>query len=287
MFSVTSGGCKAKRLERNETADGGGYTKICLLLEHGVRMPAFGRFRGMLNYISRCEPVYRWRVAIGRCPVCGPTCFIMLKPDPFTTRCLRCRANITNLSIVSAIKTAVGCPRGKTAYEMSSYGSTWQYLRDNSADFHFSEYFPGHASGEHVNGVRNEDATKLSFESESFDIITSNQVFEHICEDQKAYKECWRTLKPGGSLIFTVPMHDTPRTEQVATITNGKIEWLSTPEFHSSRSTGPNSVPVFWRFSWRDIVERVSAAGFSQVTLINVVVVPEQFKPQIVVHARK
>jgi ubiquinone/menaquinone biosynthesis C-methylase UbiE len=170
---------------------------------------------------------------------------------------------------------------------MSSYGSTWKYLKDNCAEFHFSEYFPGHKSGEQVDGIRNEDATNLSFEDESFDIITSNQVFEHIYEDVKAYKECWRTLKHGGSLVFAVPMHDTPSTEQVAILKNEKIEWLSTPEFHSSRSTGPNSVPVFWRFSQHDIVERVSAAGFNKVSIINVVLVREQFKPQIVIHARK
>jgi SAM-dependent methyltransferase len=250
-------------------------------------MPALGRLRGVLSYISRCEPVYRWRVVTGKCPVCGPTCFVVFKPDPFTTRCLRCTANITNLSIVSAIETAGGSARGKIAYEMSSYGSTWKYLKDNCAEFQFSEYFPEHKSGEQVNGIRNEDAANLSFETESFDLITSNQVFEHIYEDVKAYKECWITLKCGGSLIFTVPMHDTPGTEQVATLKNEKIEWLSTPEFHSSRSTGPNSVPVFWRFSQHDIIKRVSAAGFYKVSIINVVLVPEQFKSQIVIHAIK
>jgi SAM-dependent methyltransferase len=250
-------------------------------------MSAFARLHGALSYIAGCDPVYRWRITAGRCPVCGPTHYAVLKPDPFTTRCLTCKANVTNLSIVYTIETTLGSVRDKAAYEMSSYGSTWKYLKNNCAEFHFSEYFPGHKSGEWINGIRNEDATCLSFKEESFDIITSNQVFEHIYEDVKAYKECWRTLKHGGLLIFTVPMHDTPCTEQVAALKNEKIEWLSTPEFHSSRTTGPNSVPVFWRFSARDITERVSAAGFSRVSIVNAVLVPEQIKPQIVVYAFK
>lgn len=250
-------------------------------------MPVFQRLRGVLNYLNGCNPVYRWIIVSGKCPVCGPSSFVVLKPDPFTTRCIRCRANVTNLSIVSAIEKMLGGAHGKTAYEMSSYGSTWTYLSRTCADFHFSEYFPGHKSGEWINGIRNEDAVHLSFESESFDIITSNQVFEHIFEDIKAYRECWRTLKPGGSLIFTVPTHNTTSTEQVAQLTDGRIKWLSTPEFHSSRLTGPNSVPVFWRFSVNDIAQRVSGAGFSSVSVINVVLVSQQVKPQFVIHARK
>ena len=82
-------------------------------------------------------------------------------------------------------------------------------------------------------------------------------------------------------------MHDAPRTEQVATLEGEKIEWLSTPEFHSSRTTGPNSVPVFWRFSGHDIIERVSSVGFSKVSIITVVLVSAQAKPQIVIHALK
>ncbi|HTQ96950.1 MAG TPA: methyltransferase domain-containing protein [Candidatus Acidoferrum sp.] len=250
-------------------------------------MTMFARFQGALSYVRGCEPIYRWKIVTGRCPICGPTYFAVLKPDPFTTRCIKCRATVTNLSIISAIEKTIGSARGKTAFEMSSYGATWRYLRDTCAEFHFSEYFPGHKSGEWINGIRNEDATHLSFENETFDVITSNQVFEHIFEDRKAYQECFRTLKDDGSLLFTVPMHNTPRTEQVARLKNEQIEWLSAPEFHSSRTTGPNSVPVFWRYSLNDIVERVSSAGFSKVSIVDVMIVPQQINPQPVIYARK
>lgn len=51
------------------------------------------------------------------------------------------------------------------------------------------------------------DATKLSFGSNSFSIIISLSVIEHINEDgdMTAIRELWRVLKPEGILILTFP----------------------------------------------------------------------------------
>jgi SAM-dependent methyltransferase len=170
---------------------------------------------------------------------------------------------------------------------MSTYGSTYSFLKRHCSRFHCSEFIPGHKSGEWIDGILNEDCQHLSFADDSLDIITSNHVFEHVPDDLAAYRECWRTLRPGGSLSFTVPLSDAGCTVQVATLKDGAIKWLSTPEFHSSRATGPNSVPVFWRFSVNDISERVAFSGFRQVSLVKVSILPQQAVPQIVIHAVK
>ena len=49
------------------------------------------------------------------------------------------------------------------------------------------------------------DATKLQFDSESFDIIIANHILEHIPEDEKAIGEMYRVLKLGGVAILQVP----------------------------------------------------------------------------------
>jgi SAM-dependent methyltransferase len=49
------------------------------------------------------------------------------------------------------------------------------------------------------------DACSLSFKDNFFDLIVSFDVFEHIPNDKLAVKECYRVLKPGGKLIFSVP----------------------------------------------------------------------------------
>jgi predicted SAM-dependent methyltransferase len=45
----------------------------------------------------------------------------------------------------------------------------------------------------------------VRFEAESFDIITSISVIEHIPDDIKAIQKMWELLKSGGKLLLTVP----------------------------------------------------------------------------------
>ena len=177
---------------------------------------------------------------------------------------------------------------GLTAYELSSYGATFEFLRASFPDFLFSEYMPGRMPGAAYGGVRNEDVQCLTFADESLDVLTSNQVFEHVPNDLLAYAECFRVLKPGGALIFTVPLYDTPATEQVARLAaDGSIEWMEKPDYHDSRLTGPRSVPVFWRHSIRDVTQRVLTAGFRRVTVEQVSVCLNQLEPQPVLYAVK
>jgi len=69
------------------------------------------------------------------------------------------------------------------------------------SEFMTSSTSPGHI----LNGVRHEDLQKLSFDDNSFDIVLSSEVFEHIPNPYKAHKEVFRVLKPGGKHVFTVP----------------------------------------------------------------------------------
>jgi ubiquinone/menaquinone biosynthesis C-methylase UbiE len=49
------------------------------------------------------------------------------------------------------------------------------------------------------------DITKLPFPDNSFDLITSNMVFEHLNNPQQQLNEISRILKVGGKLIFHTP----------------------------------------------------------------------------------
>jgi len=49
------------------------------------------------------------------------------------------------------------------------------------------------------------DICDLPFEENSFDIVFSNHVLEHIEDDKKAMSELFRVLKPGGMGIFQIP----------------------------------------------------------------------------------
>jgi SAM-dependent methyltransferase len=49
------------------------------------------------------------------------------------------------------------------------------------------------------------DAEKMSLEDGSYDLVLCTQVLEHCTNPQRVVDECYRVLRPGGTLIVTVP----------------------------------------------------------------------------------
>ncbi|WP_413436908.1 class I SAM-dependent methyltransferase [Sulfuriferula sp. GW1] len=246
------------------------------------------RLSSAMRYLGWADIPYKWRFSKGECPLCNKSVFLSFRRDPFMTRCLKCRTNITNLALITAIKKFFKAPyTGKSAYELSSYGCTLAWLRSHWPTVVASEYFPGKKPGSVIDGVLNQDVQQLTFENESFDLVTSNQVFEHVPDDILGYAECFRVLRQDGALIFSVPLYDTDRTARIAFLDQGNIVFCGNPEYHDSRLAGANSVPVFWRHSSRDIVERVKTAGFRKVELMDVFLAGAQNIPSKVVCAWK
>jgi predicted SAM-dependent methyltransferase len=141
-------------------------------------------------------------------------------------------------------------------------------------------------SGESVDGVLVQDVQNTSFGDEEFDLITCNQVFEHVADDLRGFAECHRILRPGGALIFAIPLSDAPATERMAEVVDGEVVHLAPPEYHNSRIAGPGSALVFWRHSLRDIAERVGSVGF-EVDVRDVSVLPSLPEPAKVIVAVK
>jgi len=241
----------------------------------------------IFRYLSWADSIYKWKISKGNCPLCGESYFLSFRKDPFLTRCLKCKANITNLSLIPIIKEHTKGDYNKSVYELSSYGSTLVFLISHFSKVVASEYFPDRNFGELVDGILNQDVQKLTFNDNSFDIITSNQVFEHVPDDIKGFSECFRVLSNGGAYIFTVPLYDIKKTIKIASIINNEIVFEGTPEYHDSRLGGAKSAPVFYHYSVHDICDRVKSVGFSKVTLCEVDIVSIQGKSQLVVYALK
>jgi ubiquinone/menaquinone biosynthesis C-methylase UbiE len=56
-----------------------------------------------------------------------------------------------------------------------------------------------------INNLIRGDITRLPFRSGTFDLVTSNMVFEHLSNPGRLLKEVFRVLRPGKSLIFHTP----------------------------------------------------------------------------------
>jgi SAM-dependent methyltransferase len=202
------------------------------------------------------------------------------------TRCLSCGANGTNLSLIPVIKNHTKKNPTLTAWEMSTYGGTLNYLRRNIPEVIESEFFPGKTSGQLVNGILNQDVQNLSFKDSSIDLITSSQVFEHVSNDRLGYFECYRVLRKNGALIFSVPLYDIPKTRMLAELVDGRLQFYCEPEYHDSRAGGPESALTFWHHSIHDISDRVAQAGFD-VRLIEITIASSQKAPAKVIYAIK
>lgn len=107
-----------------------------------------------------------------------------------------------------------------------------------------------------------EDLLDLSLPNDSFDIVSTNEVLEHVPSIDKSLSELCRVLRPGGWHIGTHPfrfMHADSVVKSV--IEDGKVKHLMEPEYHGNPMSNLGSL-VFELPGW-DILERARTAGFS------------------------
>lgn len=110
--------------------------------------------------------------------------------------------------------------------------------------------------------VRHEDLTRLSFDSSSFDLVVTQDVFEHVPDYRQAFRECARVLDNGGMMVFTIPFFFDQQTTRVRASldTAGQIEHHLPPEFHGNPVSSEGSL-CFQNFGW-DILDDLKASGF-------------------------
>lgn len=110
-----------------------------------------------------------------------------------------------------------------------------------------------------VDGFRNEDLEQQTFPDNSFDIVVTQDVMEHIYNPEKAFQEIARTLRGGGSHIFTVPIvNKFNKTEQWAIKDeNGNLKFLHTEDWHGNPVDAKGSpVTYHWGFDIVDVIKK-------------------------------
>lgn len=131
------------------------------------------------------------------------------------------------------------------------------------AEVHGSEYLGYQYRGGHtVGGIRHEDVMDLSWPDASLDLIVSNDVMEHIPKPERALRECFRILKPGGCVLATFPFHVANDTTVVrAKLVAGTTEHLLAPVYHGNPLSAEGSL-VFQDFGW-DLFDVMRGVGFA------------------------
>jgi SAM-dependent methyltransferase len=199
------------------------------------------------------------------CPFCGPTLIARLRDDEISVRCLRCGASAVHLSLGHALEGRD--LSGLDACELSARGPLVRFLRPRVRLLATSEFFEGVERGAMSAGVRCEDVQQLTYPDASFDLITHTEVFEHVPDDARAFAELRRVLKSRGTMMFTVPIDPHATTVERAKLRNGRIEHLHPPLYHGDPLRGGSRI-LLYRDYGGDIVERLRAAGFDDVSIV-------------------
>jgi len=179
--------------------------------------------------------------------------------------CPRCHLNNRMRAIVHVFNQECKPNRASNIYITEQTTALYKVFKRLFPHIVASEYL-----GEDVaygvcnsNGIRNENLTMLSFGGNKFDHILSFDVFEHIPNYTQALAECFRCLKPGGRLFFSVPFVKTSEKNIIrAYVSNSaSVVHLLPPEYHGDPLQSDGCL-CYYHFGW-ELLDELSAIGFT------------------------
>lgn len=144
-----------------------------------------------------------------------------------------------------------------------------KYFSKNCNNYNISRYFDNIKNGTYKNGILNVDIENIPFPNNSYDILITMDIFEHIFNPIKAIQEIYRVLKYGGYYLMTVPIDNGLNyTEKPTKKVNSKIILLPTrvgkfkgfninPEYHGNPDSNNKSiVTYYWGYDIIDFIKK-------------------------------
>lgn len=151
-------------------------------------------------------------------------------------------------------------------------------------DVSLSQYRPGSEAGAFIAkpSITNQNLEALTYADESFDIVITSDVMEHVRLDDRAHREIYRVLKPGGIYIFTVP-HDRLLEETLVRVqvdaddpeNPEKDVHLLEPEYHGDTNSETGGGVLSYRVYGLDLDEYLRSLGFEIVYFAKDAPLPE------------
>ncbi len=227
----------------------------------------------LTTFLRYFRPKYIFNTHRGLCTLCGKSTFFVLIDTKETVRnhalCVRCgsisRHRHLALWIVNTFRSRgiksladfVSHPE-LTVFNTSAKGAIHRAL-GSGPNITFSEYFDGVAPGDYKDGILNQDLQSLTFADASFDLVISEDVFEHVPDYRKGFAEVRRVLKRGGAHIFTIPYLSNRKTRDLFKWVDGKPVLFEPIEYHGDPLRG--QIPCFTHFGY-DIMGILEDLGF-------------------------
>jgi len=209
---------------------------------------------------------------IGRCNICGRRTIFLCK-DLKTAResmfCLFCRSSSRDRH-VAKLFLSLSAPSSASISEITKKSGLSIYNTDTDDSFsaalrNYPTYvssglFPDIKPGTEIKErVFCQDLERLSFKSETFDVVISEDIFEHVRDHGKGFREVYRVLKKGGFHIFTIPfLFDRKTLVRVDTSGPNDINLLP-PEYHGDDI---RSKILAYRTFGIDLYDLLNSIGF-------------------------
>lgn len=206
------------------------------------------------------------RISDECCSVCLWPFIVTLGNNELAVRCPRCGASAITQSLVAVLRSEFSDWQARDVYEMSSSGPLLKFLRQSARSVTVSEFFDDVAPGDYKGAIQCQNVQSLTFPDAVFDLCTSTEVFEHVRNDLAGFAEVHRVLKPGGAIVFTVPLsRDRPTVERVV-YTGTEAHYVLPPVYHGDRMRGDRVLCM--RDYGADILDRLTSVGFERAAFV-------------------
>jgi SAM-dependent methyltransferase len=157
-------------------------------------------------------------------------------------------------------KAKIYAPEALTEFALYMRGHCPKYLGSEFAENEstISDLFP----------IPHQDLQSLTFPDSVFDLVLSNDVFEHVPDLDRSLRECARVLNPQGILIGTFPFaYNQQHAVKKCVIEGTQVKYLMEPEYHGNPMNPEKGSLVFEIPGW-DMIERGKAAGFTDACFV-------------------
>lgn len=226
----------------------------------------FSKLRWAIPHILRRGLVF------GFCPICEKST-VFLKEGKWLRddfRCMRCTSLPRGRALISVLESFVPRWREMSIHESSPGGASSSKLARDCKHYCATHYYPDVPLGQMKDGFRCENLEQQTFLDESFDLVVTQDVFEHVLEPAKAIREICRTLKPGGAHVFTVPWYYWKDTLVRAVRDGTGIRHLEKPDYHGNPIDSKGSLVVTeWGADFCDFVQRESGMTTTAVRIFD------------------
>ena len=207
--------------------------------------------------LQHFEAFKRSPYLLGRCNICGNyTAFFCGDRSRYreSLHCAECKSTSRNRSIALGLLRAIGeltgeSPRSIAELRWLPVGRKFQVFDAQNSFYTPDDAYPipdllRQSGSFEVETLGHGDITRLPFAEESFDIVITSDLMEHVENDVAAHSEIRRVLRHAGVYVFTVT-HSRTQTRNV----------LPLP--------GPKDEHGRYRIYGRELDDALAALGFS------------------------